>query len=174
MVVGAGVLRPEQGKHCGRPECVALYPGPFDGKEADMRAKRSVFFWGLGLLIVILLSGNLVATLLGENPTRAETSFAAASVPMPAVQAQGPLTESVDPVSLAADLLAIAEAEEQLLINLYAGVSSSVVNIAVNARNGGGTGSGFVLDGEGHIVTNNHVVEGARQILVSLQAPATD
>ena len=35
---------------------------------------------------------------------------------------------------------------------------------------GGGvaTGSGFVIDGEGHILTNNHVVEGATKITVKL------
>jgi S1-C subfamily serine protease len=37
---------------------------------------------------------------------------------------------------------------------------------------GGGTatGSGFVIDGEGHILTNNHVVEGASKITVKLGA----
>ena len=32
----------------------------------------------------------------------------------------------------------------------------------------GGTGSGFIIDAEGHILTNNHVVEGADEILVNL------
>jgi S1-C subfamily serine protease len=33
---------------------------------------------------------------------------------------------------------------------------------------GAATGSGFVIDGEGHILTNNHVVEGAEKIKVKL------
>jgi S1-C subfamily serine protease len=41
---------------------------------------------------------------------------------------------------------------------------------------GGGTatGSGFVIDGEGHILTNNHVVEGANKIEVKLGASDTE
>ena len=41
---------------------------------------------------------------------------------------------------------------------------------------GGGTatGSGFVIDGEGHILTNNHVVEGANKIQVKLGASDTE
>jgi S1-C subfamily serine protease len=37
------------------------------------------------------------------------------------------------------------------------------------AESGGtATGSGFVIDGEGHILTNNHVVEGASKVTVKL------
>ncbi len=62
--------------------------------------------------------------------------------------------------------MTLAAAEEQLLIQLYERVSASVVNIAVTTQRGGGTGSGFVIDSEGHVVTNNHVVEDADRIMV--------
>src|SRR5215217_5941413 len=40
-------------------------------------------------------------------------------------------------------------------------IEPSLVTIAVQASNGGGIGSGMVLDKDGHILTNNHVVAGA-------------
>ncbi|MFF1415323.1 S1C family serine protease [Streptomyces sp. NPDC058289] len=42
-----------------------------------------------------------------------------------------------------------------------------VVTLHVNAAEGSSTGTGFVLDGQGHILTNNHVVHGARTITVT-------
>ncbi|MDV3221421.1 S1C family serine protease [Intrasporangium sp.] len=45
--------------------------------------------------------------------------------------------------------------------NIAARVLPSVVTIKVDAgANGAGTGSGFVIDDRGHILTNNHVVSG--------------
>ena len=38
----------------------------------------------------------------------------------------------------------------------------------VEPESGGSTGSGFVIDGEGHVLTNNHVVEGASEVKVKL------
>jgi putative serine protease PepD len=40
-------------------------------------------------------------------------------------------------------------------------IQPSVVTISVQAGNGSGVGSGVVLDADGHILTNHHVVEGA-------------
>ena len=52
------------------------------------------------------------------------------------------------------------------LTEIYNKVNPSVVNIQVLRAGGGGNGSGFVWDKDGHIVTNNHVVESASQIRV--------
>ena len=47
-------------------------------------------------------------------------------------------------------------------------VSASVVSIQVKVNNGVGAGSGAVIDDQGHVVTNNHVVDGAQEINVTL------
>ena len=47
-------------------------------------------------------------------------------------------------------------------------VSNSVVSIQTVLSNGTAKGSGAILDTEGHIITNNHVISGAQQIQVTL------
>ncbi|MEP7293059.1 MAG: trypsin-like peptidase domain-containing protein [Chloroflexota bacterium] len=66
---------------------------------------------------------------------------------------------------------------ERAYANIYNGVGPSVVSINVVARTSSngigqdqlqqGTGTGFVIDQQGHIVTNNHVVQGAIQVEVN-------
>lgn len=74
-------------------------------------------------------------------------------------------------------------ADQEALANLYSNVSPSIVNIQVTSRMTSfpgfslpedeegplqqSVGSGFIYDDLGHIVTNNHVVEDAEEILVS-------
>ncbi|MCS6877664.1 MAG: trypsin-like peptidase domain-containing protein [Geminicoccaceae bacterium] len=59
--------------------------------------------------------------------------------------------------------------EEERAIALFRAVAPSVVAIVTRtAGEGGGTGSGFVWDRAGHVVTNHHVIEGAREIAVIL------
>lgn len=50
---------------------------------------------------------------------------------------------------------------EGSIANIAAKTLPSVVTIKVDGADGGGTGSGFVLDRDGHIITNNHVVASA-------------
>jgi S1-C subfamily serine protease len=70
------------------------------------------------------------------------------------------------------------DAAEVAIIRVYEKVSPAVVHITSRVVMmdffGGftpqeGTGSGFVIDKQGHIVTNNHVVEGAESIEVVLR-----
>ncbi len=53
-----------------------------------------------------------------------------------------------------------------LLTTLYDRVSPGVVSLLIGNELGGNTGSGFVFDRQGHIVTNYHVVEGATSVEV--------
>jgi S1-C subfamily serine protease len=50
---------------------------------------------------------------------------------------------------------------------VYNRVSPSVVAISVVTATGAGSGSGFVIDTSGHIVTNYHVVQDAEQVIVN-------
>ena len=74
------------------------------------------------------------------------------------------------------DVWAQTIAQERTIVDIYRKASPGVVNITsrvitedafMRAVPQEGTGSGFVIDKEGHIVTNNHVVEGAERIEVT-------
>jgi S1-C subfamily serine protease len=49
---------------------------------------------------------------------------------------------------------------------IYEQVRPAVVQITASAGRSGGTGTGVVIDESGHILTNNHVISGARTIEV--------
>lgn len=72
--------------------------------------------------------------------------------------------------------------EELVNISVYEHCNRSVVHIATKAVGIGafaqlkvheGSGSGSILDHHGHILTNHHVIDGARQIAVSLYNGST-
>lgn len=67
--------------------------------------------------------------------------------------------------------------EEQINTRVYETCNHSVVHIATKARRAEsfwtvtvreGSGSGSIVDNQGHILTNYHVVEGAREVTVGL------
>jgi len=55
---------------------------------------------------------------------------------------------------------------QDTLVQIYQNVSRGVVSIQVYSNRGSGIGSGFVIDKQGHIVTNYHVVEFADEVEV--------
>ena len=57
-------------------------------------------------------------------------------------------------------------ADQTILVNLFDKVNPGVVAIKTFTDQGGALGSGFVFDSAGHIVTNYHVVQGAKNLEV--------
>ena len=116
----------------------------------------------------------------GAVPTRASSGNATGGRSAPtAVSAQSsanPATSSQPvavPTAIPDAARAQLDSEEAVLENLYERVNPSVVYISVQvtvqgtrgqAQTGTATGSGFVLDKQGNIATNNHVVDGATRI----------
>jgi S1-C subfamily serine protease len=140
--------------------------------------------------IIVLLVGLMAGATLGCSLCSLTTEFLERPTLVPTktsspVSVPTPLVIVVTPTPLPEEIVVEADAEEQLIINLYARVSPSVVNINVIGEGFShpevpgfpespfpeeffqqGLGSGFVIDTDGHIVTNNHVVEEARRIQV--------
>lgn len=131
----------------------------------------------------------------GEQGDKGHAALAQVAVPSPVYL---PPTVVPSPTPLPEALLQQTMAEDQLLIHLYERISPSVVSIqTTRASSGGfihpplpqgiptpqlpfresGEGSGFVIDTQGHIVTNHHVIADTSEVLVTFyegtSVPAT-
>ena len=117
---------------------------------------------------------------LWRAPDMEEKTAAQDSRPWPPVAAAGADARlpPVAPQAAADPDLADLTPEERVNVAVYENVNRSVVNITTKGFQGErfllieipseGEGSGVVIDRQGHILTNYHVVDGARQIQVTL------
>jgi len=136
----------------------------------------------LGILLLLLwLVGCQPGQLNQFIPAMRTPMLVPTFTPTPELlSAAGAPTE--DPAFVDAQGLDLAE---RRIINVYERVAPSVVSITTQVLRRGfffevpeeGAGSGFILDQEGHILTNYHVIDGAQSIDVSINddfvAPAT-
>ncbi|MGE3819524.1 MAG: S1C family serine protease [Isosphaeraceae bacterium] len=96
--------------------------------------------------------------------------------PLDEIAAPLPGVSPVRPRPIAPPSAEAATSDEQVNIQVYALANRSVVNITTAVEPVGffgeevasGSGSGFVIDKKGHILTNYHVVESANAVQVTL------
>lgn len=113
--------------------------------------------------IFFLLSILVVATACSLTRVVTTEPEESAEIPL-AVEEEAPNT--LPPQSLQTILVPEYAALEGSLEALYEKYSPGVVSLQYTSAEGSGQGTGFVIDKEGHIVTNYHVASGIDQLEV--------
>jgi len=125
------------------------------------------------LIAVLALVGSTLACSVGlgtarnnnpstpgnNNPTEPSQLPTVAALPAPTLM---PLPQP----TLSDSAIQLPPSSQNELVSLYQRVSPGVVSISVSTDQGNALGSGFVYDGQGHVVTNYHVIEGASDLEV--------
>jgi S1-C subfamily serine protease len=127
----------------------------------------------IGLLLILAVAGcsGLGG---GQTATPAQPAAARATAELPAV-VTAPTQPAVVELSTAPTSQALTDNFRDVIRQVAEQVKPAVVQVT-NEQMGFGTsdavpvgvGSGIIYDSQGHILTNNHVVEGASSIVVSL------
>jgi S1-C subfamily serine protease len=123
-------------------------------------SNAKLFLVSLTLLSVLAACGGAA---VAESPAAQATGTPAATPgPVPSTVA---FRDAIRMVSEDVKPAVVQVTNEQALSNQFSNLPSSTVpDQAVPV----GVGSGIIYDSEGHVLTNNHVVEGAQTLLVSL------
>jgi S1-C subfamily serine protease len=124
------------------------------------RNKLVVFF---SLISVFLFSCQALTTIPSIIPT--EVHPTATSTFVTEIETTEKLITAV-PQSTDEPVVLRSKPGEDVLVEIYEKSNPGVVAIQVLTDSGNGLGSGFVIDKEGHIITNFHVIEGVSELEV--------
>ncbi|MES0359533.1 MAG: trypsin-like peptidase domain-containing protein [Anaerolineales bacterium] len=124
------------------------------------RNKLVVFF---SLISVFLFSCQALTTTPSIIPT--EVHPTATSTFVTEIEPTEKLITAV-PQSTDEPVVLRSKPGEDVLVEIYEKSNPGVVAIQVLTDSGNGLGSGFVIDKDGHIITNFHVIEGVSELEV--------
>lgn len=147
-----------------------------------MNPRRLAIIAGVGCgILVLLVIIAIPLSLLYLFPLNRSSSKAVSTVVSTAVQVVQATQEAIPTFTPAAPSASpigtplvqgkSTAISSELLESLYKQSNPGVVSLTVGVQQGGQisevSGSGFVIDDQGRIVTNNHVVSGAQLVIVS-------
>ncbi len=153
--------------------------------EPTQRSNKGLLWLGIALVGVLLL-GCILTTIAGTW-LMMRPAGAVVATPRPSsvelAAPRAPAAATPVPQVIIATPEGGMDYETAVLENIYREVNPSVVNVTILSQvhsrlpqgsqvdpDGllpSGSGSGFIWDAAGHIVTNNHVVEGADEVQVT-------
>ncbi len=131
------------------PDTVAPSFAPPQRQRQPLRALPLILLTALLAVVIGGAAGYGGSRLAARTDAVPQTSSGPTSVPLPSTAPTVP-TRPFSPAPGEANTVGVAKA-----------VLPSTVMIQVGSGTTGGTGSGFILDTQGHIMTNNHVVAAA-------------
>ena len=125
---------------------------------------RDNMIWAVVVVMMVINVGVLTyTTIYGDN----DSDFGMLETELENLRFQlSSAQQEIDSLKEEIRIVELGEASSDIgVIEIYNQTRNSVVLIQTNT----GTGSGWVYDAEGHIITNNHVVEDATTIQVTFQ-----
>ncbi|MGK2956202.1 MAG: S1C family serine protease [Solirubrobacterales bacterium] len=128
---------------------------PSEGSKSSFRTTLLTAVLG-GLVVAVLGFGAVSTGLIGKNETTTKT-IATAS-PVASNEDQGLVNQIYERDGAGVGFITASGVQEE---------SSAFDPYGQGEGSGTATGSGFLIDKEGHMVTNNHVVSGASEVSVT-------
>ena len=161
--------------------------------DMDSQKSNNGILWLVGGVMVLLLFGCMMTLTVSLLATRSSFSTGVGQRPAVSGTISNQTMQSLQPTPVPVVIVATPEGgidyESAVLANVYRQVNPSVVNVTVLGSSSSlhalfgqpltpdapeddglysfSSGSGFVWDTNGHIVTNNHVVDNADEIQVT-------
>lgn len=121
----------------------------------QLRDRLGWMLSGILLGMLLMVSCDVVNQASTAQPSVADAAAVPSTGPLATAAAQMPVNQ------------AGVDAYSNVIRAVYNRGNPSVVRIDVQSSQGESLGTGFVIDKQGHIVTNNHVVGSSRSVLVN-------